>query len=77
MIEVVPGQKYRLAVNGVSSESVRVRIYDQEGWEIFADQVELDADSGRIFDLTQAASDEVVFIVADEARSVTKTVNIK
>ncbi len=76
LVEVTP-QKYRLVVSGTEKQAVRVRIYDTEGWEIFADEVELDMDSGRVFDLTQAATDDVVFVVADRARTVTQTVNIK
>lgn len=77
LVEVTPGQKYRLVVSGTEKQAVKVRIYDTEGWEIFADEVELDMDSGRVFDLTQAATDDVVFVVADRSRTVTKTVNIK
>ena len=77
LIEVVPGQKYRLSVSGATAEPVKVNIYDSEGHEIFSGKVKLDQSSGRVFDLAQVASDDVVFIVADKARSVTKTVNLK
>jgi flagellar hook assembly protein FlgD len=77
LIEVVPGKKYRLSVSGMEDSPVRVRIYDSEGYEIFSGKVDLDNTSGRVFDLAQAATSDVVFIVADKARSVTKTVKLK
>lgn len=76
LIEILPG-KYRLSVSGAGDKPVKVRIYDSEGWEIFADKVQLDQNSERVFDLAKVASDDVVFIVADKAKSVTKTVNLK
>jgi hypothetical protein len=76
LVEVVPG-KYRLSVSGVVDQPVKVKIYDSEGWEIFSEKVQLDRNSERIFDLARVASDDVVFIVADKARSVTKTVHLK
>ncbi|MDX2250214.1 MAG: hypothetical protein SF052_25755 [Bacteroidia bacterium] len=70
-------RKVRLNVSGEKDGSVFVEVLDSRRKTIFSDVVKLDENSGRIFNLEKALTDEVIFRVYSESNVIEKLVALK
>ncbi|MEZ4827644.1 MAG: hypothetical protein R3C61_15380 [Bacteroidia bacterium] len=70
-------KRVRLNVSGEEDGSVFVEVLNSRRQTIFSDVVKLDENSGRIFNLEKASTDQVIFRVHGENDTIEKLVALK
>ena len=70
-------QKYELVVSDETVEELEVRIYDENSSLLFFENIALDDNQKRRFDLRQVKAEALVFVISDGERQTTETLVLR